>query len=122
MLKSFVFQAYWPYLHVLTLYKIESFQNIRLWIILRNVCLAVAFTILFIGYTIAVIAQIWYSYQHDFKFGIIATPLGIGINSTQIAIVFVSMVHRMDQVNCAISQLRRTVENRKFIYTIQMFN
>lgn len=78
-----VMGAFKPFFRALTIYTVENFKNQDQRALRRNICHAIALSILCISYIVAMLANAWHCLTEDFVIAELATPLGMVVFANQ---------------------------------------
>lgn len=111
--KVSVFSTYKPLLRILTIYDWKNFQNQKRPTLTRNICQAIAISVLVLAFIVAFVCDVMHCLNHHFHVTQIALPLGLLIGSTQFALTFASIRMKDDLVNTVINDLHKIVMKRK---------
>lgn len=96
-----------PFYRLLNVYKIENFRHPIRGVAIRNICFAIGFYALIIGFLIGALNEVSYCYAHNFNLRVIASTFGIFIVTVQLGITFASMILKIQLVNMVIDSLQR---------------
>lgn len=107
------FRAFGPFYCLLNVYEANNFRNTSQRLVIRNVCLAIGFSAVLVGFIVAVLAIVWHGYECNFALREIAPTFGIMITSIQIACTYIAMVTKMHRVNAVIGKLEDAIKERK---------
>lgn len=112
--KVSVFRAYKPILHIVTIFDMKNFRIANNRILIRNICQAIAISMMVLALIVAILCDIWYCMDNNFNVPEIALPFGVLINLAQLAITYISIRMKSGLVDEVISRLEKEITKRKY--------
>lgn len=111
--KVAAFAAFKPFFHILSIYDWKNLQNSNRRIAFKHRCQAIAVFVAEICYFIVLVSGACLCMETDFNVTECATQIGLLINSTQLAITYMSIRLRKDHVNEVIININEVVLKRE---------
>lgn len=109
-----VFEAFRPFIRILTVYSSTSFRNNHQRI--RNIGLAVACTTIIFGLVVLELGDVLYCIKYDFDLDQIALPFAVIVSGTQMATTYIAIGLKHRQLERAVIGLTTTVNRRKRLF------
>lgn len=91
------------------MYKAEKFENCSSSTRILNICQASGYSAVLIGYSVAIVAQIWYCHDVNFQLRDSAPTLGIMLLTIQLGISLATMTIDVKHVNEIITNLQQII-------------
>lgn len=110
---SISFFAYKPVFHIFSIFDLKNFQNQEWRSLTRNICKAMIFSIIILAFIVALLTDSWYCMDHNFNVVDFALAFGVLINSSQLAITYISIQMKINLVDEVIDALEKVLIKRK---------
>lgn len=111
--KIIVLGSFRKFLYILNIFDGKSLRKPNGRINIQNICVAVIWTMMIVGYIVAIWAATWFCFDHNFDLNEVALTTAMLISAPVMAIAYCSIFLQRDEINDVVGHLNAVINARK---------